>query len=224
MAAFHSLTHRILHIPLSKTNYNSELVKIHSIATNNGYPSSMINRMINKKRRDITLNSIYPIPSENSNNKFYKLNYVKGISNKIINMLKKYNIRTTCINTNNIGKILTNNKDKTDKFSKSGIYCINCNECNAVYYGQTGRNLGIRVTEHFKSISKGESTTGFSTHCIENNHTFSKDKINLLHPGRKGFRLNLLEHLEIRRGLKTGKFVTNDQTIFDSSILVSPLL
>ena len=46
----------------------------------------------------------------------------------------------------------------------------------------------------------------------------------LLHPGRKGFRLNLLEHLEIRRGLKTGKFVTNDQTIFDSSILVSPLL
>ena len=33
-----------------------------------------------------TLNSIYPIPSENSNNKFYKLNYVKGISNKIINI------------------------------------------------------------------------------------------------------------------------------------------
>ena len=76
--------------------------------------------MINKKRRDTTLNSMYPIPSENSN-KFYKLNYVKGISNKIINMLKKYNIRTTCININNIGKILTNNKNKTDKFSKSGI-------------------------------------------------------------------------------------------------------
>ena len=58
---------------------------------------------------------------------------------------------------------------------------------------------------------------------IENNHTFCKDKINLLHPGRKGLRLNLLEHHEIRRGLKTRKFVTNDQTIFDSSILVSPL-
>jgi len=139
-------------------------------------------------------------------------------------MLKKYNIRTTCINTNNIGKILTNNKDKTDKISKSGIYSINCNECNAFYYGQTGRNLGIRATEHFKSISKGESMTGFSTHYIENNHTFSKDKINLLHPGRKGFRPILLEHLEIRRGLKTGKFITNDQTIFDGSILVSPLL
>ena len=58
---------------------------------------------------------------------------------------------------------------------------------------------------------------------ITTNHTFSKDKINLLDPGRKGFRPNLLEHLEIRRGLKTGKFVTNDQTIFDSSILVNPL-
>ena len=38
-----------------------------------------------------------------------------------------------------------------------------------------------------------------------------------------GFRLNLPEHLEIRRGLKTGKLVTSDQTIFDSSILVNPL-
>ena len=127
------------------------------------------------------------------------------------------------IYTNNIGKILTNNKDKTDKFSKSGIYCINCNECNAVYYGQTGRNLGIRATEHLKSIIKGEGTTGFSAHCIEINHTFSKDKINLLHPGRKGLRLDLLERLQIKRGLQTGKIVTNDQTIFDSSILVNPL-
>ena len=88
-------------------------------------------------------------------------------------------------------KILTNNKDKTNKFSKNGIYCINCNERNAVYYGQAGRNLGIRAIEHFKSITKGESTTGFSAHCIENNQTFSKDKINLLHPGGKSFRLNL---------------------------------
>ena len=102
MTAFHSLTHRILHIPLLKTNYNSELDKNYSIATDNGYPSSIIDRMIHRKRRDITLNSIYPIPSENSNNKFYKLNYVKEISNNIINIFKKYNIRTTCININNI--------------------------------------------------------------------------------------------------------------------------
>ena len=95
---------------------------------------------------------------------------------------------------------------------------------NAVYYSQTGRNLEIRATEHFKSMFKGESTTYFSTHCIENNHTFSIDKINLLHPCGKGFRLNLLEHLEIRKGLKRGIFITNDQNIFDSSILVSPLL
>ena len=44
-------------VSTSTTNYYSELVKIHSIATNNGYPTSMINRMIHKKRGDITLNS-----------------------------------------------------------------------------------------------------------------------------------------------------------------------
>ena len=154
---------------ISFTNYNSELVKIHSIATNNGYPSSMINRMINKKRRDITLNSIYPIPSENPNDKFYKLNYVKGISNKIINILKKYNIRTTYTNTNN--------KDKTDKFFKSGIYCINSNEWNAVYYGQIGRNLGIRATEHFKSISKGKVPLAFLPTALKTSTPFPKIKL-----------------------------------------------
>ena len=88
MAAYHNLTHRTLHIPLSKTNYNSELGKIYSNVTNNGYPSSMIDRMIHRKRRDVTMNSIYPVPSENLINKFYKLSYVKGISNKIINILR----------------------------------------------------------------------------------------------------------------------------------------
>ena len=48
----------------------------------------MIDRMIHRKRIDITLKSTYPIPSENPNNKCYKLTYVKGISNKIINILK----------------------------------------------------------------------------------------------------------------------------------------
>jgi hypothetical protein len=65
MAAFHSITHKILNILLSKTNYSSELDKIHSIATNNGYPPSMIDRMIYKKRRNITLKSIHSIPPEN---------------------------------------------------------------------------------------------------------------------------------------------------------------
>ena len=90
-----------------------------------------------------------------------------------------------------------------------------------MYYGQTGRNLGILAIEHFKSIIEKEKTIDFSAYCIDNNHTFSKDQINLLHPDRKGFHHNLLEPLEIRRGLKKGKIVTNDQTIFDSSILVN---
>ena len=51
MAAVHSLTHRILHIPLSRINYNSELEKIHSIATNNGYPPFMIDKMIYGKKK-----------------------------------------------------------------------------------------------------------------------------------------------------------------------------
>ena len=42
-----------------------------------------------------------------------------------INILKKYSIRNTCLNTNNIDKIVTNNKYKTVKFSISGDVVMN---------------------------------------------------------------------------------------------------
>lgn len=61
--------------------------------------------------------------------------------------MRKYDIRTTCTNSNNTDKILTNNEDKSDNNSKSGIYCINCDQCNAMYYGQTDTNIGVPAVE-----------------------------------------------------------------------------
>lgn len=61
-----------------------------------------------------------------------------------------------------ISNILTNNKDKKENNSKSGVYCVNCYQCHAVYYGQTGRNLSIWAVENFKSINKEVFHTMYS--------------------------------------------------------------
>ena len=42
---------------------------------------------VRRNRRDTILKSIYRIPSENPDNKLYKLNYVRGISKKILDIL-----------------------------------------------------------------------------------------------------------------------------------------
>ena len=61
---------------------------------------------------------------------------------------------------------------------------------------QTDRNFGIRATEHFKSIIKGEGITHFSAHGIENNHTFSKAQLISFIPVGKVFALISLNILK----------------------------
>ena len=46
----------------------------------------------------------YIQPSENKDIEFIKTNFVKGWSNKIANILRKYDIRNNCIKSNNLGK------------------------------------------------------------------------------------------------------------------------
>jgi GIY-YIG catalytic domain. len=45
-----------------------------------------------------------------------------------------------------------NYKDKKPALKKSGIYKINCKQCEEVYIGQTKRNLETRTKEHFKNL------------------------------------------------------------------------
>ena len=101
----------------------------------------------------------------------------------------------------NLDKILTNHIKKGGNTSKNGVYCINCEQCNAVYYGQTGRNLHLRVAEHSKIINMGK-ITGFDTHSIDHKHTFSIGKIKLLNSAKERFRHDLLKNLQIRKGLR----------------------
>ena len=61
-----------------------------------------------------------------------------------------------------LGKMLINNKPKIDKNTLSGVYEIQCKECDAIYIGQSGRKFKIRLKEHIKSIETKTITTGFS--------------------------------------------------------------
>ena len=45
-----------------------------------------------------------------------------------------------------------NNKDKIPTEKKSGIYKINCKECQKSYKGKTKCNLETKVKEHFRNV------------------------------------------------------------------------
>uniref|UniRef100_A0A6P7H6R2 Uncharacterized protein LOC114346869 n=1 Tax=Diabrotica virgifera virgifera TaxID=50390 RepID=A0A6P7H6R2_DIAVI len=80
--------------------------------------------------------------------------------------------------------------------NRSGVYKLQCSDCDATYLGRTCRSLASRSLEHIKR----ENTSTFSQHLKEKNHTLNiPDDLSLLHniPQRDFLKLDLYEDLEI---------------------------
>lgn len=223
MAPFHSYIHRLLTFPLCQENFIKEVNTIKEIARNNGYNDNLIDKLIKNKQKKNIHKEFYAGFSQETKN--YKcINYRPKISNKVSHKLNQLGCRTISVNKNNLGKMLINNKDKTEKLDKTGVYQLNCDDCDAIYIGQTGRNLKKRLEEHKKSILNNVCSTGMSTHCIENNHFINLKNVELLHSEKKGRKLDMLEQLEILKALKTNKNVTNDQQIFTGHTILHKII
>ena len=93
-----------------------------------------------------------PIPEgDDLNNKppnLY-LPYVQGLSEKIQTLCKKIGVRTVFKSKGTLRQLLTRVKSKRPTMKKKGVvYKIPCQDCDAVYIGETGRSLQKRLAEH----------------------------------------------------------------------------
>ena len=59
LAAFHSMIHRLISIPLSEKAYSQELEIIKEIAVKNGYERKLLDQLLFNKIKKSTLESIY---------------------------------------------------------------------------------------------------------------------------------------------------------------------
>ena len=60
-AAFHSMIHRLISIPLTEKAYSKELEIIKEIAVKNGYEKKLIDQLLFNKIKKSTLESIYSV-------------------------------------------------------------------------------------------------------------------------------------------------------------------
>lgn len=132
------------------------------------------------------------------------------ISEQLARFFKPYNLTIAFRTINTLKKHLVKNKDKTDILDKSGVYSLRCAECSAVYIGQTGRKLSVRINEHLSLVNKYKNTditntnSAFANHLLSSNHNFSiQDNVKVLHQCDKGKKLDLLEKLEIFKSKKS---------------------
>lgn len=133
--------------------------------------------------------------------------------------LRKRGLKIAFKTNNSLGRYIKNNKDRTQRKYKSGVYKLTCGSCPKVYIGQTGRNFNKRHLEHKNSYVKNKTDSTYANHLLEEKHSFSDD-FDILHLENKGLKLSLLECLEINKYKKSG-LLLNDQTEINHSPLLN---
>ena len=108
---------------------NRELIK--TFLHKNNYSLSLINKILNNNKQNKYNNN------QENNNKYYKIPYVRNLSEKLNRTLTKNGLTVTYASENTIGKhFFTKLKEKIPKDLESNVvYEIPCSECNGVYIG-----------------------------------------------------------------------------------------
>ncbi|KAL1130678.1 hypothetical protein AAG570_011920 [Ranatra chinensis] len=88
----------------------------------------------------------------------------------------------------------------------SGVYKLQCNTCDLVYIGQTGRRLSDRYKEHLAAFKLNKLTSNYATHLINSNH---EPVIMFVGEGVKERVKSLGEKLDTKKGAEThGSYFT----------------
>lgn len=217
MAAYNSFVHRLINTPMSEQNFNKELNIIKQISINNGYNPNMIDTILTKKQFKKAISLVYP-ENHNKRNTYRTISYMGKLSNKVMKHYKKHNINIAFRTTNTLGKFIKNNKTKTKKEQKSGIYQLNCGTCPKIYIGQTGRSFYKRIKEHKDCYRLQTNNSHYAKHLLEEAHDFNSE-FKILHTENKSLKLNNLEILEINKQSKS-QLLLNEQLDFGNSPLL----
>ena len=98
--------------------------------------------------------------------------YVPGISEAITRKFREFEIVTINKPNRNLENLLSFKKDKLKPEEQAnGIYGIPCQNCPALYIGETKRTFGERWTEHRKATEKGDESNAVAAHAKKYNHT-----------------------------------------------------
>lgn len=145
-AAFNSMVHRLIDIPLSPESYEEEQQHIYEVALLNGYESTMIDQLINKYRKNKYKEQCSTLTSIVEERDKYRIVLPYNIHCLTINNCLKKNGYDVAFESNvNLQKGLES-QDPIPDDEKSGVYEVTCPSCNESYIGQTRRRFKMART------------------------------------------------------------------------------
>ena len=102
-------------------------------------------------------------------------------ADKIKTLLSYMNINLVFNYNNNIKSLLICNRPKSE--DSNGVYGIPCGQCPLVYYGETGKSLALRISQHKQSVRKNVSDNAISEHANKFAHSINWEGANFIFQG-----------------------------------------
>lgn len=196
------------------TDFREKNLKtLENLLLDNGYPRGMIRKLIYNKGETKKRNKP-PEQTEQSEN-FGVMPYYNVLTDKLINVFNKENIKVAKKSTKIVGSLFSKLKDKTPKELKSNVvYKLTCNTCDKVYVGQTSQWLKSRLALHKSDIRKGLDRCALAGHIKENpSHRISFDNAKILDEEKNYERRNFLEMVNINSFANTMNKRTDTQNL-----------
>ena len=185
---------RLSTFPICETNKRKEYDTIKQILHNNKYDVKILEKITP------TSDTQTQERKEKTKTKWAKFTYVGRQTKFITKLFKNTKLKISFKTENTIGKMLTQNNKNTNfnKFSKSGVYQLTCQDCNKKYIGQTGRPFYARFQEHFRDFKYGNVKSKFA-HLLDNRHSIGpmENTMEVLHINKKGNMMNTQEKFHI---------------------------
>ena len=170
------------------------------ILLNNDYPLDFIFKIINNRIRAHNKNFLKD-KNNQSAKKFFIIPYVKNISEKFNSITNRHQLRIAFSCNNKLNTFIKTGKDKLElEDSKDVVYRIDCQDCDALYIGQTKRKLKTRLKEHWSDINKKSGTPSVvSSHRLEYKHDFDWEHTMILDRESSYLKRLVSEMIHIKR-------------------------
>ncbi|MCG8430833.1 MAG: hypothetical protein MJA29_06655, partial [Candidatus Omnitrophica bacterium] len=195
-----TLTHRAEAIVSDPRDKQAELEHVRTALSYNGYPRWILNDPTQTETTPPLSPSPTNLVTPRVERKRYPvvIPYIKGFSEELRRILKRYNIQTYFKPTNTLRQLLVRPKDKLDKHQVTGpVYHIPCEDCPASYVGETERSLKARFMEH-RRPSSTTSEVSRHIHSAEPGHKIEMDQAKILEIEPQWFERGVKEAIHIR--------------------------
>ena len=118
---------------------------------------------------------------DNHNQSYVSIPYIPGVSERIRRIFKKYDLKVAHQPTRKLRNELCRLKDRRPVQERAGVvYKLDCEDCDAKYVGETGRQVRDRMAEHKRDISSKKKASKAYEHVSRTGHRFKFDEVSIL--------------------------------------------